>query len=127
VVSGRLPAAIPQAAVLSKTEFDAGVRAALRDLGRDDRLAASALCSTKLAEGAAELSAVLTEAVQALADAPRAQKQYKAVHTTYVLQLPNQEAVAERLGLPFSTYRRHLVAGLAWVCDWLWDRQFSTK
>ena len=30
---------------------------------------------------------------------------------------------AERLGLPFSSYRRHLTAGTARLTAWLWDRE----
>lgn len=35
----------------------------------------------------------------------------------------SQELVAERLDLPFSTYRRHLAAGLERVVAWLWERE----
>jgi hypothetical protein len=34
-----------------------------------------------------------------------------------------QEAAAERLGLPFSTYRRHLTTGVERVTGWLWQRE----
>lgn len=127
VVSGHLPAVAPETAVLPKAEFDTAVRAALRDVDRVDLLTANPLCSTRLAAGGAELRALLTEAVQSLADAPRTEKQHRAVHATYFARVPTQEAAAERLGLPFSTYRRHLVAGTAGVCDWLWDRELSTE
>ena len=36
---------------------------------------------------------------------------------------PNQEAAAELLGLPFSTYRRHLSQGVQRVVAWLWDHE----
>jgi hypothetical protein len=45
------------------------------------------------------------------------------VATTYFKGVPTQEAAATRLGLPFSTYRRHLAAGVAAVTAWLWDRE----
>ena len=34
-----------------------------------------------------------------------------------------QEAAAEVLGLPYSTYRRHLAQGVARIVAWLWDRE----
>ena len=36
---------------------------------------------------------------------------------------PTQEAAAELLGLPFSTYRGHLTRGLERVTDLLWERE----
>ncbi|MFE6904597.1 ATP-binding protein [Streptomyces sp. NPDC057717] len=125
VVFGRLPAAV-QTTVLPRAEFDTAVRAALRDLDRENLLAANALCSTRLADGGAGLRMLLTEAVEALAEAPRGERQHRAVQATYLRRVPTQEAAAARLDLPFSTYRRHLVAGVAWVCDWLWERELTS-
>ena len=31
------------------------------------------------------------------------------------------------LGLPFSTYRRHLTRGVERVVDWLWQRELYRK
>ena len=39
---------------------------------------------------------------------------------TFVRPAPTQEAAAEVLGLPFSTYRRHLAAALDELADLLW-------
>ena len=39
---------------------------------------------------------------------------------TYVRAAPTQEAAAEVLGLPFSTYRRHLAKAIDQVTDLLW-------
>jgi DNA-directed RNA polymerase specialized sigma24 family protein len=36
---------------------------------------------------------------------------------------PNQEAAAEVLGLPFSTYRRHLARGVERIVARLWDQE----
>ena len=81
------------------------------------------MCGTRLADEGAELRLLLTEAVQTLADDPRATKQYRAIHTTFFLRVPTQEAAAERLSLPFSTYRRHLTGGTERICESLWSRQ----
>jgi hypothetical protein len=127
VLSGKLPTVAHRSLVLPRPEFEAAVRTALRDIGRDDLLATNPLCSTRLADEGAELQALLTEAVEELGKAPTSQKLYRAVHTAHFLHVPTQEAAAERLGLPFSTFRRHLVAGTTRVCDWLWDRELSKK
>ena len=34
-----------------------------------------------------------------------------------------QERAAEALGLPFSTFRRHLTQGVDRVVAWLWDQE----
>ncbi len=39
-------------------------------------------------------------------------KRHRAVDTTYFKAVPTQQAAAERLGLPFSTCRRRLAAGI---------------
>jgi len=127
LVSGRLPSVDQQDVVLTRVEFDEAVRAALRDLGRNDLLTANILCSTRLASDGAQMRELLTDAVQALADAPDGLKPHRALHATYFLRAPTQEAAAERLGLPFSTYRRHLVTGVAQVCDWLWSRELTAR
>jgi hypothetical protein len=42
---------------------------------------------------------------------------------TYFKGAATQEAAAQRLRLPFSTYRRHLAAGIERVTAWLWCRE----
>ena len=46
---------------------------------------------------------------------------------TYFQTAPKQEVVAERLGLAFSTYRRHLTSGLKRVADWLWQKEMAAR
>jgi hypothetical protein len=127
VLSGRPVAPTPSWAGLPRPEFDAAVRAALRHIGNSVTLDVNPLCGTGLAEEGEELSVLLTEAVKALADDPRATKQYRAVQTTYLLPTSTQEAAAELLGLPFSTYRRHLASGTERICESLWNRQLGTN
>jgi hypothetical protein len=114
--------------VLSREEFDAAVRDALRAWHRPDRLAANPLARSRLAaettaEPAAALRQVLTEAVEALARDPRSEQLNRAMTTTYFRGVPTQEAAAARLGLPLGTYRRHLARGLEQTCDLLWSRE----
>ena len=63
------------------------------------------------------------EAVDALRADPRGEKLVRALDRTYLRPAPTQEAAAELLGLPFSTYRGHLTRGLERVVDWLWQRE----
>jgi hypothetical protein len=69
------------------------------------------------------LRSLLDEAAASLRDHPRDEKLYRALEATYLHPAPTQEAAAERLGLPFSTYRRHLTAGVDRVTGWLWQRE----
>ena len=48
---------------------------------------------------------------------PRGEKLARALDRTYLRPAPTQEAAAELLGLPFSTYRGHLTRGVERVVD----------
>jgi hypothetical protein len=48
------------------------------------------------------------------------------LHRTFVRAAPTQEAAAEVLGLPFSTYRRHLAKALDQVTELLWSVEIGT-
>jgi hypothetical protein len=125
-----LPARPPDVLVLSQADFTDAVRQALHDLHRPDLLARSPLLRTRLLrEGASskdpnagDLDAVLREAVATLHH-PRDEKLLRAVERTYLRPAATQEAAAAALGLPFSTYRRHLSQGVARVVSWCWDRE----
>ncbi len=75
------------------------------------------------ASGAAVLEAVLREAATTLADHPRDDKLLRAVDRTYLRPAATQEAAAAALGLPFSTYRRHLTQGMTRIVSVLWDQE----
>jgi hypothetical protein len=114
--------------VLSRREFDAAVRDVLASWRRPGRIAASPLTRGRLVAGAdtepAEaLQQLLAEAVEALGQDPRTEHLRRAVTTAFFRATPTQEAAAERLGLPLSTYRRHLARGLEEVCDVLWNKE----
>lgn len=53
------------------------------------------------------------------------EKRHRVVTTTYSKAAPTQEAVARRLGMSFSTYRRHLTAAVKRVSDVLWSHELS--
>ena len=115
---------------LSQAEFAAAVRRALRDLHRPGALAANPLLRSRAVRDAAAgrqpaeaLTALLEEAVGALRGDPRDARLARALDRTYLRPAPTQEAAAEVLGLPFSTYRGHLTRGLERVTAWLWERE----
>lgn len=114
--------------VLSRAEFDAAVRDALHSWRRPDRIAANPLTRGRLTAGlgadpAEALRQLLAEAVEALAQDPRTEHLCRAVSTTFFRGVPTQEAAAERLGLPLSTFRRHLARGLEEVSGVLWNKE----
>jgi hypothetical protein len=115
--------------VLSEPEFAAAVKTALRAVQRPGVLATNPLVRSRVvadrggADPGGALADLLVEAVDALRDGGTGDKHHRAVATTYFKGAPTQEAAAERLGLPFSTYRRHLTTGVDRVVRWLWDRE----
>jgi hypothetical protein len=125
------PIAQPQLLVLSQPEFDQSVRQALRDLRRADLLARNPLLRTRLVRdragtrepSAAVLETLVRAAVDTLREHPRDDKLLRAVDRTYVHPAATQERAAAALGLPFSTYRRHLTQGVDRVVAWLWDQE----
>jgi hypothetical protein len=125
-----LPPAQPaEPLVLSKEDFDDAVRQALRDLHRPDLLARNPLLRSRVLRDritdrepdAVDLEGVLSDALDALRANPRDDKLFRAVERTYVLPATTQEAAAEALGIPFSSYRRHLGQGVERVTAWLWQ------
>lgn len=135
--TGEPPAAAQPAEpviVLSQADFAATVRNALRDFVhpnvlRDNPLLHSRLvlqragATASLSERALALQALLREAAEALQASPRRTKLYRALYHTYFQPAPTQERAAELLDVPFSTYRRHLMAGVAEVTETLWNRE----
>jgi hypothetical protein len=125
------PASTDPAVVLSQPEFTDAVRQALRDLHRPELLARNPLLHTRVARdfaatgepGPDALEKLVRAAVDALRHHPKDDKLVRAVERTYLRPAPTQAAAAELLGLPFSTYRRHLTQGVERVVAWLWDRE----
>lgn len=130
-----LPASVPEPEllVLSHADFDAAVRQAMRDLHRPDLLASNPLLRTRLLAGrdpttaAHELTELLRSTATSLAGVPRDDKLFRALDRTYLRTARTQEAAAAALGLPFSTYRRHLRQGLDRVVAMLWRRELGRE
>jgi DNA-directed RNA polymerase specialized sigma24 family protein len=124
---------------LSREEFAQAVRSLLRELHRPDRLVRNPLLRCRLVEsrlptapvGAVPgpevrlgvLREVLDEALATLQASPRDARGFRALRRTYLAPARSQEVAAEVLGLPSSTYRRHLSAGLQALTDILWEQE----
>jgi hypothetical protein len=121
----------PAAAVLalSRAEFSAAVKQALRDLHRRDALLRNPLLTARVVVDRAELpplqalSQSLRDAIAALPPYPRDLQLQRVLDRTYLRPASTQEGAAEVLDLPISTYRRHLARGVDRVADWLWQRE----
>jgi hypothetical protein len=135
-MEARNPPPRPSVLVLSRDDFAAAVREALHHLHRPDLLGRNPLARSRVAidhsgrdhvglnhAETPDLRGLLEDAVAALGADPRADKAYRAVVATYLRRTTTQEAAAARLGMPFSTYRRHLALGMGRVTDWLWERE----
>ena len=130
------PAASELLVVLSRPDFEQAVRHALRDFTQPDLLRANPLVKSRLvadhmdahttvAERVAALQALLEKTIERLQPLPRQVKCYRALYHTYLLPASTQEAAAELLGVPFSTFRRHLTSGIAHVVETLWQQELG--
>jgi len=130
------PAPVEPLIVLSESAFAEAVREALRDFTRPDALRTNLLLRSRLVRersgpeiGVVERIAILQnltkEAVDALQGSPRDAKLYRALYHTYFYPARTQEQAAELLDVPFSTYRRHLKAGMGRVVNALWQREIG--
>jgi TolB-like protein/cytochrome c-type biogenesis protein CcmH/NrfG len=122
----------PPGPFLANDEFVTALRGALRDYNRPDLLTRNRLLQARLlarAErpGPAELRTLLSETVGTLFVSARDEKIRRALELTYFETAPKQEVVADRLGLAFGTYRRHLTAGHKRLADWLWQKETAAR
>lgn len=117
---------------LSREDFEAAVRQALRDLRRTDRLSANPLLRSRLVQERVDadspidaLRSLVGEAAERLREDPRDEKLFRVIDRTFLRAAPSQEKAAEMLGLPFSTFKRHLRAGVGRIITFLWDRELG--
>ncbi|KGN33976.1 hypothetical protein N802_08700 [Knoellia sinensis KCTC 19936] len=122
----------------SRSDFDTHVRQALRDLDTPHSLVSNPLTHSSLVpretadpDRPAALREAIIDAVAVVEDDPATERAARAVDRTFVRRAPTHEAAAEVLGMPFSTYRRHLTKGIDRVIEVLWgweihgDRQVT--
>jgi hypothetical protein len=120
--TGPPPAELLRPPPIGRPEFALAVRRALTDLHRPDRLAGSPLLGARVAADGSprRLKATVESAVETLAAQPKGAPLAAVLNRTYLRAAPTQEAAAEMLGLPFSTYRRHLAKAVEQLTDLLW-------
>lgn len=125
------PAAVAAAARLARPEFDRAVRDALRLLHDRTALASNPLTASSIvaadrrdAESAGDtLRRLLIDTAATLKDRPRDLKFWRALDATYLHPTGSQELAAEKLGLPFGTYRYQLATGIEHVAQAFWERE----
>jgi hypothetical protein len=118
------PGPSPVVARLAEDEFTAALRAALRELGRPDRLAISPLaCTAVVRDHAGSVEDAVRAAAAVLERSARDRRAYRALHHTYLQPAGTQQRAAELLDLPMSTYRRHLAEGVQRLADILWRQE----
>lgn len=130
------PSMETQVVALSREEFAAAVKAALRAFQQPLVLAENPLLRTRLvldrsgrratsAQRVATLRAVLIQAFETLRSAPRFRKAYAALFHGYIQPAPSQEDAAALLNIPARTFRRHLKCGVAYVTELLWRQELQ--
>lgn len=122
----------PSEAALSRDALDTAVKNALRDFARTHVLETSPLLASAVVTAAGPASAetlrnVLRAAAFVLDEHPRDRKLLRALDVTFFKAAISQEAAAERLGVPFGTYRRHLAKGIERVSEIVWERELAAR
>jgi hypothetical protein len=110
----------------SRDAFGSAVRSALQQLNRLDQLAANPLVGTRLGATPEAVRSSVTEAIRRLAGEPKGDQLSAVLHRTFVRAAPTQEAAAEALGQPFSTYRRYLAKAIEQLTEILWAAEIGT-
>ena len=122
--------------VLNQTEFLAALKTALHDLDRPDKLENNPLLHSRLvsdqsgtgdhnADHSLILISEIKKAILTLQNSPRDEKYFRVMEKTYLKSARSQEKASEDLNLPFSTYRRHLKAGITRIAQILWQKEIN--
>ncbi len=130
--SGPPPVEMMRPAALSQPAFASAVKQALPELDRPDRLVHSALRDTALldvgtSEPAAALRHLMLATITELEGERHGAEHRRVLERTYLRGAPSQESAAELLGLPFSTYRRHLSRAQARLVEVLWSVEIGER
>lgn len=76
-------------------------------------------------ERVAVLNSVIADVAQTLEQSPRDIKLYRAFYHTYIKPAASQEAAAELIDVPFSSYRRHLQTAIERITDIMWIKEIG--
>ncbi len=135
VAAGVEPQGGMKVPAVSREDFDAWVREALRSCDRLDVLASCALRSSPWAtrrisarsatQAAARLRDLLRDEARRLFASPRDEILDRVLEHTYFHPGAKQRAIADELGLSFGTYRRHLTDATRRLVDALWEQARS--
>jgi len=122
--------------VLSEEMFTTAVRDALRSYTKPLQWKNNPLLDSRIVSEKVEAKSEVDDRIQALMDLlkdsltrleqdPRRGKVYKAIERTYIRPAGSQEQVSEMLGMPYSTFRRHLSNGVSEIVSDLWQREIG--
>ncbi|MCB9098828.1 MAG: ATP-binding protein [Anaerolineales bacterium] len=122
--------------VLSRSEFSQAVRDVFRRLSSGDTMSDNPLLRSHLVlkahdpgasdtEKMAYLQNLVIKTAETLKSSPRHLKLYRTLYHTYIQPAHTQEQAAELIDVPFSTFRRHLKAGLTEVANILWQQEIG--
>jgi hypothetical protein len=134
--SAEPPAEVAESAivVLTREEFGEAVKEALKAYAAPAGLMTSPLLRSRLmgeqlpADEAGRIRALMElidAEVSALERSERDAAAGRALRLTYLKPAPSQAIAAERLDLPFSTYRRYLGRAIERVTEALWAREIG--
>ncbi len=123
--------------VLSEEAFRIAVHDALRGYARPHALVGNPLLRSRVVaervqpddeeeERIDALCTLLKTTWEMLNSSPRLLKGYRALDRAYFRPAPSQEEAADLVGLPYSTFRRHLKLGITELTDLLWDRELNS-
>lgn len=92
----------------------------------NESIAGSVLLGTALVDPqhpdpAASLRGTLLHALATAGEGRHGAEDHRVLRRTFLSDCPSQEAAAELLGLPFSTYRRHLGQAIERLTERLWQ------
>jgi hypothetical protein len=129
------PAAADPVIYWSQDDFARAVKQALQGFARPGGLAGNPLLKSRIVseEGrdtkdrVSILRSKIQETAETLRLYPRDEKLFRALDQTYFHPAASQEAAAELLDLPFSTYRRHLTSGIQRLTEILWNQETGGK
>jgi hypothetical protein len=127
------PAGAPATVVLSQPLFEQAVREALRHWHDATVLAGNPLLRSKVVQvardGEEPLVGVLQRVIHSVLtpwrERPRDMKFLRALELTYIQPVGSQELAAERLGVPFGTYRYQLGGGIERLARALWQNEIA--
>ncbi len=116
---------------IGRPEFDTALQDVLRFWHRPQAMSGNPLLASRLVIGAdleqrqTALRRRISGILDQMAADPHTARGADAVRATFLGREGTQRGAAARLGVPFGTYRRHLKAGLEFLCDLLWQLEAS--